>query len=84
MNKENTQKLLTDFPKLYEQYYWSPQETSMYRGFDCGDGWFDLIYQLSKKLSAIYPNVRAVQVKEKFGGLRFYVVTVADEQCGTR
>jgi hypothetical protein len=39
-------------------------------GFDCGDGWFDLIDQLSADLAPL--GVVATQVKEKYGGLRFY------------
>jgi len=72
MKKELEQKLYTDFPDLYEQRAWSIQESCMPWGFECGDGWYDLIYQLSKDLMATCDKVRAVQVKEKFGGLRFY------------
>ena len=67
MNKELTEKLYHGFPKLYRQHSLSKSETSMCWGFSCGDGWFDLIYQLSKKLSAAYPDIEAVQVKQKFG-----------------
>lgn len=72
MNKELTKKLYKDFPKLYEQRAWTIHESCMPWGFEVSDGWFDLIYQLSKDLMAISKKVRAVQVKEKFGGLRFY------------
>ncbi len=60
-------------------------------GIETGDGWFDLIWELCTKIDALaksaglsgddYP--KAMQVKEKFGGLRFYAnpcnVKVADE-----
>ena len=72
MRKELTEKLYNDFPDLYEQRSWSIHESCMPWGFECGDGWFDLIYKLSKDLMAVSKKVRAVQVKEKFGGLRFY------------
>jgi len=39
--------------------------------FGVGDGWRDLIEQLCFDLSKL--NIKVVQVKEKFGGLRFYV-----------
>lgn len=46
-------------------------------GFECGDGWTDLIYRLSQAISTyIKPiglYVVVTQVKEKFGTLRFYV-----------
>lgn len=50
--------------------------------FECGDGWFDLIRDLSVGLEAICNRqvvdtpetlMVAEHVKEKFGGLRFYV-----------
>jgi len=73
MNKEHTEKLLKDFPDLYKQYYWPMQQTCMCWGFDISDGWFKLIYDLSKNIVKINPKCEACQVKEKFGGLRFYV-----------
>jgi hypothetical protein len=36
------------------------------------EGWLPLILELDKKLSAIDPNYAIVQIKEKFGGLRYY------------
>ena len=47
-------------------------------GFECGIGWYDILDGL---LNGIYEhlkisnlqNFQIVQVKEKFGGLRFYV-----------
>ncbi len=48
-------------------------------GFACGDGWFEIIKNLSEKISEISPETEAVQVKEKFGGLRFYISTGSDE-----
>ena len=77
MNEVNTQKLLTDFPDLYSLY--SERTTPlipMVFGFECGDGWFDIIYRLSDKISKLDPDCRATQVKEKFGGLRFYVTGI--------
>ena len=45
------------------------------RGFECGDGWFDLIFKLCEDIEKLKPeNFKAVQIKEKFGGLRFYCV----------
>lgn len=62
-------ELLLKYPKLYAQLTY----------FDCNDGWMGLIDELSGKLEIInnkYPDfeerIYAVQVKEKFGGLRFY------------
>jgi hypothetical protein len=51
-------------------------------GFECGDGWYKLIYDLSKKLEALileFPEEHrehyyAMQVKEKYGGLDFNMI----------
>jgi len=73
MNKQNTEKLLKDFPSLYKQYYWDKQDTCMVWGFEFSDGWFDLIYNLSKRLMEDNPECEVSQAKEKFGGMRIYL-----------
>jgi hypothetical protein len=138
MNKELDKKLVEAFPLLYGDRYASMQSTAMCWGFP-GDGWFDIIWDLSSKLEPIIqkfiddnPNLscsncacdkdkhyacktktpgrclsirvvpfskeeppgnyracfcdtyigsypRAAQVKEKFGGLRFYMTSGSDE-----
>jgi hypothetical protein len=40
---------------------------------DCGEGWFDLIVELDRELNEIDPDYKIFQIKEKFGGLRFYI-----------
>ncbi|MBC7750765.1 MAG: hypothetical protein H7Z73_03465 [Candidatus Saccharibacteria bacterium] len=83
MNKANTKKLYESFPFLYGDHDKPMTQTLMCWGFEYGDGWFDLIFNLSKAIeqeaeksgltrsSDLWP--RAEQVKEKFGTLRFYV-----------
>lgn len=71
MKKELEEKLLKKYPKLYRQYYWDMTQTAMNWGFCCGDGWYDIIDELSEKLSKF--DVEAVQVKEKFAQLRVYL-----------
>lgn len=44
MKIENTQKLLTSYPYLYRDL----REF----GFECGDGWFNLIWQLSADIES--------------------------------
>lgn len=138
MNEANDKKLVEAFPLLYGDRYASMQSTAMCWGFP-GDGWFDIIWDLSSKLEPIIqkfiddnPNLscsncacdkdkhyacktkapgkclaihidptseeespgnyracfcdtytgaypRAAQVKEKFGGLRFYMTIGTDE-----
>lgn len=46
--------------------------------FECGDGWFKVLYDLSKKIQKlidekkISKNFSVYQIKEKFGFLRYY------------
>lgn len=42
------------------------------RWISCGAGWYPLLVQLDADISAIAPDYEVHQVKEKFGGLRFY------------
>ena len=67
-----TKLLYRHYPGLYRQAKLSMSETCMCRGFSCHDGWFALIDALSETIIAIDPECQAVQVKEKFGTLRFY------------
>ncbi|MFM0100707.1 hypothetical protein PQQ87_34275 [Paraburkholderia nemoris] len=57
------------------------------RGFECGDGWYDLIDLLCHNLQGETdhnggPQAVADQVKEKFAGLRFYAHGVNDRMLG--
>jgi hypothetical protein len=51
-----------------------PMETCLVFGFECSDGWNDLLWRLCEDIEEIGPgeDFRVLQVKEKFGGLRFY------------
>jgi len=139
MNEELDKKLVESFPLLYSDRQGSMQATCMCWGFECGDGWFDIVWDLSSKLEPIIqgiiddnPNLscskcgcskerhyacktqspgrclsihedleskekppvnyyacfcdeykgsypKAIQVKEKYGGLRFYMTAGNDE-----
>ena len=52
MNEKNTEYLLKTYPKLYRRHQLSPNETCMCFYFECGDGWFKIIDELSKKIEA--------------------------------
>ena len=87
MNKSLDNKLTTSFPLLYADRNGCKTKTAMCYGFACGDGWFNLIWSLSKKLESIIEKIdcpienqpKAVQVKEKFGSLRFYMINQTDD-----
>lgn len=40
--------------------------------FDCNIGWFPLIAQLHRKLKYLDIDYKIFQIKQKFGGLRYY------------
>jgi len=74
-------KLFEKYPKIFKQKDLSMKETCMCWGIECGDGWYYLIDKLCSNLQwntdrNKYPQVEATQVKEKYGGLRFYYTIV--------
>lgn len=118
MREDLDKKLVESYPNLYRDRFKSMNQTAMCWGFECGNGWYDLINELSYKLEKIIQKLdattcvcgcdknvhnsrgcttvipvtrwndnefncscvlfesdipRAVQVKSKFGTLRFYV-----------
>lgn len=79
MNKENTEKLFKKYPNIFKQKSLPPSQSLMCFGFECGDGWFDLINNLCSELKD-NSGIEAFQVKSKFGGLRFYVNNATKEQ----
>lgn len=76
MNENLEQKLFNDFPNLYKPQ--KPEtQTLMCFGFECSDGWYDLIYRMSEDLNKIEDlpeGFEIIQVKEKFGTLRVYTI----------
>ena len=77
MNPQLDKILCETFPKLYSKRRASMIESCMHWGFECGDGWFLIVWQLSEQLEKL--GCVAAQVKEKFGGLRFYLEGYTDE-----
>jgi hypothetical protein len=56
--------------ELIDKY---PQLFSRRRYLEVEPGWYPLIDDLCAKIVATSSSVQVMQVKEKFGGLRFYV-----------
>jgi hypothetical protein len=42
-------------------------------GLSVGKGWYSLVDELADKLDSLDDRIRFFQVKEKMGGLRFYI-----------
>jgi len=53
-------------------------------GFECGDGWQGILYELISKIKVLDERngvvTQIIQVKEKFGGLRFYPLNGASTE----
>lgn len=85
VDREKTEKLFRDFPELFR--YRNNRKISLMSGFDCGNGWFNIIYKLceniqnalEKETDDFRAGFFVQQVKEKFGGLRFYITYGNDE-----
>jgi hypothetical protein len=87
MSPDLDAKLCAEFPLLYPARHENTSGYPSHFGFETDDGWFRIVYELSAKLETLIKrllaNARdgyyAVQVKEKFGGLRFYMNAETEE-----
>jgi hypothetical protein len=122
MKRELDEALCAKYPLIFKDRNADMRTTAMCWGFDCGDGWYNLIDTLCYYLTSEYNQAKcgydsikdkvdqplwqgsnkivtqkqiddakekleleeakvpvAVQVKEKFGGLRFYVQGATDK-----
>jgi hypothetical protein len=60
--------------------YYSDREPIMSAGFfECNSGWYPLLKDLIVDLIELGWDKQICQVKEKFGGLRFYINEGSDE-----
>ena len=76
MDKDLEKILVVCYPIIFREYGGDIRRTCMGWGMTCGPGWFKLIDELCNDITNLIGNkdieVIALQVKEKFGGLRFY------------
>lgn len=91
MKAELQKKLFDKYPKIFKQKDDDMRTTCMCWGIETGDGWYALIDSLCGHLQgmsdnnpdhASFPQIEAVQVKEKFGTLRFYTNGASEWQDG--
>lgn len=89
MKMELDEKLTKAHPNLYADRFGNMKTTCMCWGFECGDGWFDILWEASQKLEKLIIEYkkkcpkndywpRASQIKEKYGTLRFYLSSGTD------
>jgi len=87
MNDKLEKELFEKYPKLFVQKDLSMQETCMCWGLECEKGWFWLLDNLCSCIQDYIdnnnkPQIEVVQVKEKFGMLRFYISGADDMVYG--
>lgn len=78
IQEKNYDNLVIKYSKLFSQH---PMEPFPMFGWECDIGWYDLLEQLLEhidhyfehKYKGVPEGFTIVQIKEKFGGLRFYV-----------
>lgn len=82
-------RLVAAFPRLYRSWQGRDMRQVWHtrQDFECDNGWFELLWQLSAQLEALIaalPNLDQdaygpTNIKEKFGGLRFYMTKLSPE-----
>lgn len=82
MTPELDEKLCARYPKIFVNRHADMMTTAMCWGISCSDGWYNILDQLCANIqhhidwqnreAVKVAQVVATQVKEKFGGLRFY------------
>jgi hypothetical protein len=88
MKTELQEQLFKRYPGIFVQRHLPKTETAMCYGINCPDHWYDLIDMLCHHIQIYVINYNknnndqlkceATQVKQKFGGLRFYVSNETD------
>lgn len=91
MDKDLSRILFTSYPSLFRDKE-DKAKSLMRFGFACGPGWFtilqELIYAIKEEEDKLaekdpsYERLTVVQVKEKFGGLCFYVSRSTTPEIG--
>lgn len=83
MNEQNTKRIIEACPSLFESMDFHNESVvfpiSFY--FECHDGWADLLVELCENIQKhlntmpkdMVRELVALQVKEKYGTLRFYI-----------
>jgi hypothetical protein len=91
--KQELDKLFCEkYPKMMVNRTKPMMETCMCWGFECGDGWCNILDQLmgniqhhidwKNRQGEVVAQVTLDQIKEKFGTLRFYYTGGDDEISG--
>jgi hypothetical protein len=90
MRKELAEEIYQRCPIIYRGVNDGAIKNLMCFGFECRSGWFEIILMLSEAVEKLAREKQdqgvdeeelpiVIQVKEKFGGLRFYVQNASEE-----
>ena len=82
MNKKEIDNFLISIGGLVDGFHTDTEPIITSDFFSCGVGWYPLIKELIEELIKIGWDKRIYQIKEKFGGLRFYVDGFPKEKNG--
>lgn len=63
MNRENSQRLIESYPELLHKDF----------HFECGDGWFDIINEMLRRVKESSFPQKVIQIKEKYGYMFVYL-----------
>ena len=78
MTTKEFEKYLVSIGGL-ENGYFSDRPAIVKNICECDDGWLQMIHDLIAELLAAGWNKQICQIKEKFGGLRFYINSGSEE-----
>ena len=78
MNEITEADLIDRHPLIFQDRYASVEKSCMAFGIECGPGWYSVLDVLFEKTTHYcevedFPSPKAIQIKEKFGGLRVYL-----------
>jgi len=75
MSPDKTKELFDIHPSFFTSLH--PFEPLSMSGFDCGDGWMDVLRKAFTEMKEVAErngyNTKITQVKEKYGTLRIYL-----------
>lgn len=84
MRSDLSDRLLKRCPIIFRRANDGPYKNILSYGLECGSGWFEMLLVLSESIEKIAATMKAqgvdeselplvCQVKEKLGGLRYYI-----------
>lgn len=85
MRDELDKMLCEKYPKLFAERNMSPQETAMCWGFECGEGWYNILRILCDKIQSHidWHNLMHKRAPDRFDEVEQVVVEQVKEKFGT-